>query len=94
MPCLFSHKKNVRKSTSAAADFSNLQQLIWDYYVIDMNRKERTKISGMLKAFYAWGSNDAITEIDGKIYFWVSNPTEKVEGYYELKDNNTAQQVF
>lgn len=81
-------------SEPLAADFSNLQQLIWDYYVIDMNTKERTKISGMPKAFYAWGSNNAITEIDGKIYFWVSNPTEKVEGYYELKDNNTAQQVF
>lgn len=81
-------------SEPLTADFSNLQSLIWDYYAIDLKTKERTKIAGMPKAFYAWGSNDAITEIDGKIYFWVSNPVEKVEGYYELQDNNTAQQVF
>jgi len=77
-----------------AADLSNLQSLIWDYYVIDLATGERTKINGMPKVFYAWGSNDAIKEIDGKIYFWASNSTEKIEGYYELGDNNTAHQVF
>jgi len=81
-------------SEPLAADFSNLQQLIWEYYVIDMATGARTKITGMPKVFYAWGSNDAITEIDGKIYFWASNSTEKIEGYYVLGENNTAKQVF
>lgn len=81
-------------SVPLAPDFSNLQQIIWEYYVIDLSTKVRTKIAGMPKVFYAWGSNDAITEINGKIYFWVSNPAEKIEGYYELGDNNTAKQVF
>ncbi|GAA4807623.1 hypothetical protein GCM10023231_41060 [Olivibacter ginsenosidimutans] len=76
------------------ADFSNLSSLIWDYYVIDMATGERTKINGMPHVFYAWGSNDAIKEIDGKVYFWASNSDEKIEGYYELGDNNTAHQVF
>jgi len=76
------------------ADFSNLQSLIWDYYVIDLATGQRTKIAGMPQVFYAWGSNDAIKEIDGKIYFWVSNSAQKTEGYYELGENNTAHQVF
>lgn len=75
-------------------DFSNLSNLIWDYYVIDMASGARTKIEGMPKVFYAWGSNDAIKDIDGEIYFWVSNATEGIEGYYKLGSNNTAKQVF
>jgi len=81
-------------SEPLAPDFSNLSSIIWEYYVIDLATKERTKISGMPKAFYAWGSDQAITEIDGKIYFWVSNPGEGVEGYYVLGENNTATQIF
>ncbi len=81
-------------STAMAADFSNLQDMIWDYYVIDLNTMARTKIEGMPKAFYAWGSNDAITEIDGEIYFWVSNPAERTEGYYRLTEGNRAERVF
>src|SRR5690606_15484378 len=49
-----------------AADFSNLTNIIFEYYVIDLVTKERTKISGMPKAFFAWGSDQAVTEIDGK----------------------------
>ncbi|GAA4310025.1 hypothetical protein [Compostibacter hankyongensis] len=81
-------------SEPLAADFSNLQNIIWEYYVIDLATGERTKIKGMPKVFYAWGSNDAITEIDGKIYFWVSNPAEKYEGYYVLDKDDTAKPVF
>src|SRR5690606_169222 len=81
-------------SEPLAPDFSNLSSIIWEYYVIDLATKERTKINGMPKAFHAWGSDQAITEIDGKIYFWVSNPGEGVEGYYVLGENNTATQIF
>ena len=75
-------------------DMSNLQSIIWEYYAIDLATGQRTKIEGLPKAFYAWGSDQAITEIDGTIYFWVSNPAEGVEGYYALGDGNRAEQVF
>ncbi|MDR7131452.1 hypothetical protein J2X69_003816 [Algoriphagus sp. 4150] len=81
-------------SEPLAADFSNLQAQIWDYYAIDLATKQRTKIEGMPKTFYAWGSNDAIIELDGKIYFWVSHSGDNVEGYYELTGEYTATRTF
>ena len=42
---------------------------------------------------YAYCNEQAITEIDGKIYFWVRNKEQKVDGYYVL-EGTTAKQVF
>lgn len=82
-------------SEPLAADFANLQNFIFDYYVIDINTKEATKISGMPKHHYAWANEQAITEIDGKLYFWVRNIDEGIDGYYVLNaDGTSATQVF
>jgi hypothetical protein len=76
-------------------DFSNLQDIVYDYYVIDINTKAATKISGMPQHHYAWANDQAITEIDGKIYFWVRNLDQDIDGYYELgTDGTSATQVF
>jgi hypothetical protein len=76
-------------------DFSNLQDFIFDYYAIDINTKVATKITGMPQHHYAWANEQAITEIDGEIYFWVRNINEDIDGYYVLNENGTsATQVF
>lgn len=76
-------------------DFSNLQDIIFDYYAIDLTSLEDTKIGGMPQHHYAYGSDQAITEIDGKVYFWVRNLEEEIDGYYVLNDAGTsATQVF
>jgi len=74
-------------------DFSNLQDIVYDYYAIDLNTKEETKISGMPQHHYAWANEQAITEIDGKLYFWVRNLADNIDGYYEL-NGTSATQVF
>ncbi|HEY3402469.1 MAG TPA: hypothetical protein VGK59_03720 [Ohtaekwangia sp.] len=76
-------------------DFSNLQDIIFDYYAIDIDTKEETKITGMPQHHYAWANEQAITEIDGDIYFWVRNLDDDIDGYYKLNENGTsATQVF
>lgn len=74
-------------------DFSNLQSIIWDYYVVDMATMQKTKIEGMPQHHYSYANEQAITEIDGKIYFWVKNKAQKIDGYYVL-DGSKATQVF
>ncbi|GAB3330728.1 hypothetical protein GCM10027299_35860 [Larkinella ripae] len=74
-------------------DFSNLQSIIWEYYVVDMATMQKTKIEGMPLHHYSFANEQAITEIDGKIYFWVKNKTQKIDGYYVL-DGTKATQVF
>lgn len=76
------------------ADFSNLNNGIWDYYVIDMTTKVRTKISGMPKTNYVYGRGQAIYEMDNKIYFVAEDIATKTAAYYVLGDNNTATLVF
>jgi hypothetical protein len=75
-------------------DFSNLEAIVFDYYAIDINTKAATKITGMPQHHYAWANEQAITEIDGKIYFWVRNPDQNIDGYYELNSDGSATQAF
>ncbi|UBM58737.1 hypothetical protein LAG90_18210 [Marinilongibacter aquaticus] len=81
-------------------DYSNLSDSYgtgakWDYYVVDMSTGEVTKISGMPTHHYCYFSDQAITEIDGELYFWVKNKDEKIDGYYVLNEDGTsATQVF
>jgi hypothetical protein len=77
------------------AGFGNLQNFIYDYYAVDLSTKVATKITGMPKHHYAYANEQAITEIDGKIYFWVRNADENIDGYYSLNSNGTsATQAF
>ncbi|WP_146011001.1 hypothetical protein [Siphonobacter sp. BAB-5405] len=80
-------------STPLAANFSNLTSPIFDYYVVDMATGQKTKIEGMPQHDYSYANDYGITEIDGKIYCWVRNPGQKVDGYYVL-DGTKATQVF
>jgi hypothetical protein len=82
-------------SVAMVDDFSNLQDIIMDYYSIDLTSKMATKITGMPQHHYAYANDQAITEIDGKVYFWVRNLDQKIDGYYELNsDGTSATQVF
>jgi hypothetical protein len=75
--------------------FANLQNTIFEYYVVDLNTKVATKITGMPKHHYAYANEQAITEIDGKIMFWVRNTEENIDGYYSLNSDGTSTtQVF
>ncbi|WP_353721224.1 hypothetical protein [Dyadobacter sp. 676] len=75
-------------------DFSNLQNApIFDYYAYDMATGQVAKIEGMPQHEYAYANEQAITEIDGKIYLWVKNSVDKLESYYVV-DGNKATQVF
>lgn len=76
------------------ADLSNFQNIIFEYYVVDLSTKQRTKIAGVPKTFFAWANEQAITEIDGKIYFWVADPYSGIQAYYRLNDDNTTTRVF
>jgi hypothetical protein len=80
-------------SVPLSPDFSNLTSIIWDYYVVDLTTKQKTKIEGMPQHHYSFANEQAITEIDGKIYFWVKNKDQKIDGYYVL-DGTKATQVF
>ena len=80
-------------STPVKADYSNLTATIFDYYVYDMTSKQVTKIEGLPLHDYAYANDQAITEIDGKVYLWVKNSAQKVDGYYVV-DGTKATQVF
>ncbi|HYF68305.1 MAG TPA: hypothetical protein VD884_09215 [Ohtaekwangia sp.] len=82
-------------STALNPDFSNLMDFIFDYYVVDLQTKEATKITGMPQHHYAYANEQAITEIDGKICFWVRNLDENIDAYYALNNDGTsATQLF
>ncbi|MBT1685947.1 hypothetical protein [Dawidia soli] len=82
-------------SSSLNNDFSNFEAIIFDYYAIDIATGEATKITGIPQHHYVWANEQGITEIDGRIYFWVHNPDEGVDGYYVLDNNGTsATQAF
>lgn len=76
-------------------DFSNLEAIVFDYYAINLETREATKITGMPQHHYVWANEQAITEIDGKLYFWVKNPAEGIDAYYVLNsDGTSATQAF
>jgi len=76
-------------------DYSNLQNFIFDYYVLDMSSGIAQKITGMPKHHYAYASEQAITEIDGTVYYGVRNIDEGVDAYYKLNtDGSSATQAF
>lgn len=82
-------------SEPLASDFSNLESIIFDYYAVDLETKETTKITGMPQHHFAYANEQAITEVDGKIMFWVRNPGQNIDGYYALNsDGTSATQVF
>lgn len=75
--------------------FTNLNNPIYDYYAIDINTKAATKITGMPHAQYAYGNDQCILSIDGKVYLWMGNSSTGENGYYLLdEDNNSASPVF
>ena len=78
-------------NTALKADYSNLGDYIFDYYVIDLATKQSTKIEGIPTCHFAHAHDQAIVEINGKIYFWVVTATEKA--YYVL-DGTKATRVF
>ncbi len=80
-------------STPLLGDYSNLTSTIFEYYVYDIATKVSTKITGVPLHDYAYGNEQAIIEIDGKIYLWVKNEAEKIDGYYVL-NGTSATQVF
>lgn len=80
-------------SVPLKADYSNLTSTIFDYYVYDMSTKAVTKLEGMPLHDYAYANDQAITEIDGKVYLWVKNSSQKIDGYYVV-DGTKATQVF
>ena len=80
-------------STPLKADYSNLTSTIFEYYVYDMTSKQVTKISGLPLHDYAYANDQAIVEIDGKVYLWVKNSAGKIDGYYVV-DGTKATQVF
>ncbi|KAA0989066.1 hypothetical protein [Dyadobacter aurulentus] len=91
-------------STPLKTDYSNLTASIFDYYTHDMSTKQNTKITGMPLHDYAYANEQAITEIDGKVYLWVRNgtvtnvgntqvTTVNEDGYYVV-DGTTATSVF
>lgn len=61
-------------------DFTNLTASIFEYYIYDMASKQVTKIEGMPLHDYAYANDQAITEIDGKVYLWVRNGTVTTVG--------------
>lgn len=74
-------------------DFNNLADNIWDYYALDINTLEKTKITGMPKTRYIHSNEQGITEVDGKIYLWLANG--KQNGYYQLDPaTNEATKAF
>lgn len=74
-------------------DFSTLTSPIFDYYVYDFATAQSTKISGMPLHEYAYGNEQAIVEIDGKVYLRVSNTAQKTRGYYVV-EGTAATKVF
>lgn len=81
-------------SVPLKTDFSNLQNApIFDYYTYDLGTKQITKIEGMPQHEFAFANEQAITEIDGKVYLWVKNSATKLESYYVV-DGSKATQVF
>jgi hypothetical protein len=81
-------------------DYTNLTHSIFEYYTYDMATKQVTKIEGMPLHDYAYANEQAITEINGKVYLWVRNTTTNgttvtvnEDGYYVV-DGNKATSVF
>lgn len=75
-------------------DFSNLSaNPIFDFYTYDMTTEQVTKIAGLPQHEYVYANEQSITEIDGKVYLWVKNQSQNIDGYYVV-DADKATQVF
>jgi hypothetical protein len=74
-------------------DFSTLTSPIFDYYAYDFTTSQSIKISGLPLHEYAYGNEQAILEIDGKVYLRVSNTAQKLRSYYVV-DGTAATKVF
>lgn len=82
-------------SQPIANGFTNLNNPIWNYYAVDLNTKTATEITGMPQTQYAYGNDQCIFQMDGKIYLWMGNSSTHENGYYLLNEsNNTASPVF
>jgi len=57
---------------------------IWEFYSIDINSKQRTKISGIPPVTNP-GAAYAAIEIDGKILLRINSKAGNLNGYYELQ---------
>src|SRR5690606_2335821 len=75
-------------NTEVTRDNINTQD-IWDFYVIDIATKQKTKISGIPSVTNP-GAAYAVTEIDGKILLRGSNADLSTNGYYELSGTNAS----
>ena len=91
-------------SVPLKTDYSNLTASIFEYYTYDMASAQITKLEGLPLHDYAYANDQAITEIDGKVYLWVRNGTVTTtgsttvttvneDGYYVV-DGNKATSVF
>ncbi|UXX78663.1 hypothetical protein N7E81_14980 [Reichenbachiella carrageenanivorans] len=82
-------------SEDLSGDFANLQDDIFEYYTVDINTLQATKITGMPMHHYAYGNEQCITEVDGKLLFWVRNVADNIDAYYSLNsDGVSATQEF
>jgi hypothetical protein len=77
-------------STPLKPDYSNLTASIFEYYTYDLNSKQVAKIEGMPLHDYAYANEQAITEIDGKIYLWVRNTTPVPGGSPKVNTDGTT----
>ncbi len=67
---------------------------IWEFYVIDVATKARTKIGGV-PAIINPGASYCAVEIDGKTLLRVANKDGVINGYFEYNwSTNTAKQLF
>lgn len=81
-------------SEALKPDYTNLTKTpIFDYYVYDFGTKAITKITGLPKHEYAYANEQAIVEINGKVYLWVKNSADKLESYYVV-DGTAATLAF
>lgn len=82
--------------SSRALDFKTLlTDASYSYYSFDKENitQRPTKISDIPLTTYPFMCTQAITVIDGKIYFRVVNNMDK-NGYYVLENNYTVKQAF
>jgi hypothetical protein len=62
---------------------------VWDYYVIDVASKSRTKISGVPSVTNPGAAYGTI-KVDDKLLLRVNAPTQNINGYYQLNSALTS----
>lgn len=67
---------------------------IWEFYVIDVATKSRTKIAGLPKSTNTGAAYGTI-KVDNKLLLRVNAPTQNINGYYELNSTlSSATPLF